>query len=367
MRIGVNAAGLAGDRPADTGNISTALLKELCRLHPEHQFIFFVDRPGVSLEEFTDNVQLVEVPLKGHKAWQLYWWREWQFPAAIKKQQLDLYLGFDGQLPLRSKVPARLLITDTGFLHGVAGMSKDLQRYLRKNTLKYLQAAQKVLVISPVVQEDLLTYAPTVAEKLVLLPPGLDSSYHPVEWEEREQIKQEFTGGMEYFVAVGSMHPRNNILPLLKAFSALKRRLRSNMKLILAGASTNAGAEIIENMATYKFRNDVIWLQDASQETLARVVAGAYTLVYTSRFEGLALPVYAALKCEVPVVAMEGAAARVAGAEGVLYTDPDSLEDLAEKMSVLYKDEVLRSRMLERGRQVTLPGGWTAAASQILE
>jgi len=57
----------------------------------------------------------------------------------------------------------------------------------------------------------------------------------------------------------------------------------------------------------------------------------------------------------------------VAGAEGVLYTDPDSLDDLAEKMSVLYKDEVLRSRMLERGRQVTLPGSWTAAASQILK
>lgn len=367
MRIGVNAASLAGDRPADTGNISTALLKELCRLHPEHQFIFFVDGPGVSLNEFPDNVQLVEVPLKGHKAWQLYWWREYKLPAAIKKQQLDLYLGIDGQLPLRSKVPARLLITDTGFLHGVTGMSKDLQRYLTRNTRKYIQAAQKVLVVSPVVQEDLLTYTPAVAEKLVLLPPGMDTSYRPVEWEEREQIKKEFSDGVEYFVAVGSMHPRNNILPLLKAFSALKRRLRSNMKLVLAGAPTNAGAEIIENMATYKFRNDVIWLKDADQETLSRIVAGAYTLVYTSRFEGLALPVYAALRSEVPVVAIEGAAARAAGAEGVLYTDPDSLDDLAEKMSVLYKDEVLRSRMLERGRQVTLPGSWTEAAFLILK
>lgn len=367
MRIGVNAAGLAGDRPADTGNISTALLKELCRLHPEHQFIFFVDRPGVSLSEFTGNVQLVEVPLKGRKAWQLYWWREWQLPAAIKKQALDLFLGMDGQLPLRSKVPARLLITDTGFLHGVAGMSKDLQRYLAKHTRKYIQAAEKVLVLSPVVKDDLLTYAPAVAEKLVLLPAGLDSSYRPVEWDERAQIKQEFTGGVEYFVAIGSMHPRNNILPLLKAFSALKRRLRSNMKLVLAGAPTNAGAEIMENMTTYKFRNDVVWLQEASQDTLSRIVAGAYALVYTSRFEGLAWPIYAALRCEVPVVAMEGAAARAAGVEGVLYTDPESLDDLAEKMSLLYKDEVLRSRMLERGRQVPLPGSWTAAASMILK
>jgi glycosyltransferase involved in cell wall biosynthesis len=366
MRIGVNAAGLAGDRPADTGSISTALLKELCRLHPEHQFIFFVDGPGVSLREFPDNVQLVEVPLKGHKAWQLYWWREWQLPKAIKQQQLDLYLGIDGQLPLRSKVRARLLVTDTGFLHDVAGMSRELQRYLRKNTLKYIQAAEKVLVLSPVVKQDLEQYAPGVAEKLILLPPGMDDSYHPVAWEEREQIKQAFSGGVEYFAIVGSIHPKNNILPLLKAFSALKRRLHSNMKLVLAGAATAAGTEIEEAMATYKFRNDVIWLKEPDQHTLARLVAGAYALVYTSRFEGVAMPIYAALRSEVPVVAIDGAAARVAGAEGVLYADPESLDDLADKMSVLYKDEVLRSRMLERGRQVSLPGSWAEAASRIL-
>jgi glycosyltransferase involved in cell wall biosynthesis len=366
MRIGVNATCLPGDSPADTGNISTALLMELTRLHPEHQFIFFVDKPGVQLAAFPDNVQVVEVPLKGDSAWQLYMWREWKFPAAIKKQQLDLFLGIDGQLPLKSKVPARLLITDTGFLHGVAGMSPQLQRYLRKNTLKYIQAAEKVLVVSPVVKQDLEGYAPGIGHKLVELPAGMDSSYHPVAWEEREQIKQEIAGGVEYFVAVGSIHPRNNILPLLKAFSALKRRQRSNMKLVLAGAETTAGAEIVEALASFKFRNDVVWVKNPDQVALSRIVAGAYALVYTSRFEGLAMPIFAALKSEVPLVALDGAGARAAGGEAVLYTDPDSLDDLAEKMSFLYKDEVLRRQMLERGKQVALPGDWSGAASQML-
>ncbi|WP_146081749.1 glycosyltransferase, partial [Pseudoxanthomonas sp. KAs_5_3] len=90
---------------------------------------------------------------------------------------------------------------------------------------------------------------------------------------------------------------------------------------------------------SYKYRNDVVWLEETDQETMSKLVAGAYALIYTSRFEGMAMPVYAALQCQVPVIALDGLAAREAGGDAVLYTDPDSLGDLADKMCLLYKDE----------------------------
>ena len=346
MRIGVNAACLLQESPADTGNIITDMLTGLTRLHPEHTFIFFYDSAPSPAVQWPENVMKVVVPLKGHRSWQEYLWLEWKLKRAIQQQQLDLFLSLDGRLPLGSKVPAQLLVTDTGFLHDVAGIPASRKRARQKNMIRYLQKAGEVRVLSHTLKEDLLRYAPEIEGKLKVLQPEVSSAYKPLEWEEREDVKREFAGGVEYFIAVGSLHPRNNIMPLLKAFSALKRRLHSNMKLVLAGSATAAGEEITASLPSYKYRNDIVLLQDADQQTLARAIGGAYAMIYTSRFAGVAMPVYAALQCQVPVIALESAVAREAGGEAVLYADPENLEDLANKMCLIYKDEELRSRLL---------------------
>lgn len=333
MRIGVNASPMSLDTAADTGNIVTTLLMGLCRVHPEHTFIFFFNRNPPQLD-LPANVSVVVLPLKGNKAWQRYIWLEWKLPAALKAQRVELFLGMDGTIPLRSKIPANLFISETD---------------LKKNTIAYMQRAKQVLVLSEAAKQELWPGAKVIS-------PGIHTSYKPLEWDEREDVKRAFVGGVEYFIAVGSLHPRNNILPLLKAFSALKRRLHSNMKLVLAGAATAAGAEISASLASYKYRNDVVWLQDCDQETLSRLVAGAYALIYTCRSDGMAMPVYAAMQCQVPVIALDGQVAREAGGDAVIYTDPENLEDLADKMCLLYKDEQLRTRQLNRIAERSLPG-----------
>jgi glycosyltransferase involved in cell wall biosynthesis len=340
MRIGVNASPMALDTAADTGNIVTTLLTGLCRLHPEHTFIFFFDKTPSHLQ-LPSNATVTVLPLKSNSAWRRSLWQEWTLPRALKAQGIELFLGMDGTLPLRSKIPASLFIPDMSFMHGVTGVKP-------RSMQKYIEKAQRILVLSDTIKEDVLQYAPAAADKVRLVSPGIPENYRPVEWQEREDIKREFAWGVEYFVAIGSLHPKNNILPLFKAFSALKRRLHSNMKLVLVGAGTAAGADIIGSLSSYKYRNDVVWLKDADADTLPRVVAGAYALIYTARFEGMAMPVYGALKSQVPVIALDGLVAKAAGGDAVLYTDPENLEDLADKMCLLYKDEELRTRQLSR-------------------
>lgn len=351
MRIGVNASCLLQDTPADTGNIARDLITGLCIKHPEHSFILFFDQVPTGLPEWPSNVSTVVIPLKGERGWQRYLWLEWKLTAAIKKHNIDLFIGLDGQLPLRSKVPANLVISDMSFVHGAIGISAAKQRSLQKELRRYIQQAKKVIVLSHALEKEVIAYAPEAASKVRVLLPGIDKGYQPLQWEDREETKRTYAGSVEYFIAVGRIHPENNLMPLLKAFSALKRRLHSNMKLLLIGSPTAAGKEITEALPSYKFRNDVVLLSDVDQATLAQLVGAAYGLVYTSRFAGVAMPVYAAMNSEVPVIALEGAAAREAGGDALLYADPESLEDLADKMCLLYKDEELRSRLLKRAKK----------------
>ncbi|SEW04508.1 glycosyltransferase family 4 protein [Chitinophaga arvensicola] len=364
MQIAVNAACLRQDMPADTGSVATEIILAMCRQQPAHQFTFFFDGEIPTGLDFPANVTKVLLPLKGNKPWHLYWWQEWQLVRAMKPFRPDLFLGLDGALPLRSKVPAGLLLRDLSFLRDAGLQPGVQQRSLKNNITKYLERARRVAVLSDTGKEELLRYAPGVKDKLVRLDTGIASGYKPLEWEQREAVKKAFAGGAEYFLVTGSMHPRNNILPVLKAFSALKKRQRSNIKLVLAGRITQAGADIATALQSYKFRQDVVCIENADEDTLARLTGGAYALVYPSRFEGLALPIYAAQRCEVPVIALDSPAAREAGGDAVLYADPASLDDLSEKMSLLYKDEQLRARLLAKAPPAKPFSSWEYAAEQ---
>ncbi|CAL1520815.1 glycosyltransferase family 1 protein [Chitinophaga sp. MM2321] len=363
MQIAVNAACLRRDLPADTGQVATEIILAMCRQQPEHRFTFFFDGEIPAHLSFPANVTTVVLPLKGNRAWHLYWWLEWQLPRAMKAYHADVYLGLDGTLPLRSKVPGSLLIRDLSFLKGAGLQSALQQQYLKKNILRYLAQAQHIAVLSDTGRNDVLRHAPAAEGRITRLETGVSALYKPLEWEEREAAKKEFSGGVEYFLITGSMHPRNNIMPVFKAFSALKKRQRTNLKLVLAGSATPAGAEIATALPSYKFREDVIWLENLDEAALARLTGAAYALVYPSRFDGLALPIYAAQRCGVPVIALESLAAREAGGDTVLYADPASIDDLSEKMSLLYKDEQLRSRLLAKQPPSKPVDSWEQAAA----
>jgi glycosyltransferase involved in cell wall biosynthesis len=71
------------------------------------------------------------------------------------------------------------------------------------------------------------------------------------------------------------------------------------------------------------------------------------------------------VQCQVPVIAIDGPAAREAGKDALLYVNPGNLGDLAEKLSQLYKDEMLRSSLLQQMAELPLPGTWDESAAAL--
>lgn len=325
------AAGQWTDAPADSGNLVREILWRLCQQHPASTFLF------VSKKTFDSNgLPANAQPLVVSPILNKYYWEEWQLPRALKKEKADQLLVVNDWPPAKAKIPVSLLVT-----HG-----RWLQAADAKRMAELTPQVKQLFVFSETLRDAFVSQASALADKIVLLQPGQDVGYNPLEWDERQAIKQQHAGGTEYFLATGSIDPRNNTMPLLKAYSVLKKRLRSNVKLILAGDVTAAGKEVTDALTSYRFREDVIWLQRPDAATLASLTAGAYGLVYTNRYDGLALPIYHALHCQVPVVAFDSPAAREAGGPAVVYADPAHADDLAEKMMLLYKDERLRASHL---------------------
>ena len=68
--------------------------------------------------------------------------------------------------------------------------------------------------------------------KLHVINPGIDEIFKPLDWEEKEIIREKYAEGKAYFLFSGDINRRSNLINLLKAFSFFKKRQKSNMMLL---------------------------------------------------------------------------------------------------------------------------------------
>jgi glycosyltransferase involved in cell wall biosynthesis len=134
------------------------------------------------------------------------------------------------------------------------------------------------------------------------------------------------------------------------------------MKLLLVGRLAWKYDSFIESLKTYKYRNDVIMTGYLEENELAKIIAASYALVYPSLLEGFGVPVLEALQCSVPVVTSSNSSMQEIAKDAALYFDPNNQNDIAEKMMLLYKDEVLRKNLIEKGRIVSSEYNWAKTA-----
>jgi glycosyltransferase involved in cell wall biosynthesis len=163
-------------------------------------------------------------------------------------------------------------------------------------------------------------------------------------------------------VYAGAIHPRKNLLHLLKAFSIFKKRQQSDWKLVLAGRLAWHYENFLESLKSYKYRDDVVLTGYIEENELVNIIGSAYALVYPSVWEGFGVPVLEAMRCHVPVVTSSGSAMQEIADDAALYADPADYAEIADKMMLLYKDESLRAEMIEKGKMREREFSWDRTA-----
>ncbi|MBN3852577.1 glycosyltransferase family 4 protein [Paraburkholderia sp. Ac-20340] len=104
-----------------------------------------------------------------------------------------------------------------------------------------------------------------------------------------------------------------------------------------------------------------------SDGELAALYRRAACFVYPSRYEGFGLPPVEALALGCPVIASCLPSVQEACGDAVLYTSPDDPVDLANLLTRVTGDAVLRARLRERGRTRTAELTWRATAVKLIE
>jgi glycosyltransferase involved in cell wall biosynthesis len=338
MRIAINAAGY--DRNQDMLDV----LQALAARRPGNPFIIFSDKPLVLQPAIkTEVIGPPITSLLGRR-----WWLDMKLPAALKKFRADVLVNINIDLSLRISIPQLIYIPGTSFLHYTGDTSSAGLLFLKFYLPKYLQKAKAVIAPSSYQEEELVDKFNIPREKISVIPVIADPAATHLSWEEKEQVKDGYADGREFFLFTGGFEPVNDVMTVLKAFSQFKKWQRSNMKLIITGNCSHA--EIAKKINTFKFRDDVIVLKDATSDRVAKLLSSAYAVIHTPLYDASGVNAVAGMRSGTPVIASKaGAIPRVAG-EAVLYADAGNEQLLAGQMIRLHKDEALRGKLIDAGK-----------------
>lgn len=365
MRIAVNTRLLLKGRLEGIGWYTHQMLERMVKAHPEHEFLFLFDRPFDASFIFAPNVKGIVVHPQARHPVLFKIWFDYSVPIALRRHKADLFLSPDGIGSLTARVPQCLVIHDLAFEHYPRYAPASHVRYMRKGSPLWARKAAQVVTVSEYSKADITQRYHLPEEKITVTYNGANPAYQPLGYDECEAVKAQYTNGHEYFIFVGALHPRKNVTTLLKAFIAFKKRQRNNMKLLIVGRLAWHFEELEEMRDTMPFKDDVVWVGYMGVDELCKVMGAAYALVYPSLFEGFGIPILEALKCGVPAIVSNTSSMPEVGGDAALLVDPTDYQNVAEKMALIYKDEMLRKKLIAAAPAQAAKFDWDASAARL--
>lgn len=366
MKIAVNARMLTQWKPGGLVNYAHETLTRITRRHPEHEFLFIVDRPFPGRANYPANVSVVTAFPSFHP---LLWypWFEIAVPTMLKRFGADLFVSPDGFASLSTDVPTVAVIHDLNFHHHPQDMPFLIRRYYNRFFPRYARKAKTIATVSEYSKQDIVNLYGEPPEKIMVTYCATGEGFRPLPEEEKQKVRQDVSGGDPYYLSVGALHPRKNLVRLIEAFEHFKTRTGAPTKLVLAGPPLFKTKNIFQARRKIRHKNDVIFAGSVSEEQLRKLYGGAHALMFVSYFEGFGIPALEAMSCDVPVVAGNQTSLPEICGEAALLVDPFSVEAITQAMTSVSLDENLRTRLIEKGRKHITKFSWDKTADLLWE
>jgi glycosyltransferase involved in cell wall biosynthesis len=220
--------------------------------------------------------------------------------------------------------------------------------------------ARSVVVVSEATRADLLARLPWAADRVHVVPQGVDRAFFT---DEDEAIARR-RAAEPYILCVGNRKPHKNLQVAVEVLRLLHPR-HPGLRLVLAGDPMAPDDPLRRRAAEAGVAHLVDDVGAPTDAELRALYAGAACFLFPSLYEGFGLPVLEAMAAGAPVVAADRASIPEVAGDAALLADPTAPADLAAAVERLLLDEDLRAGLVARGRQRAARFTWelTAAAT----
>lgn len=158
-----------------------------------------------------------------------------------------------------------------------------------------------IITVSHSVKKELHYYFNLPETKVKVCQIGINNGF------EKKGLSQSVLGKYslktkEYFLFVGRLEKRKNLIVLIKAFEKFKNETKSKKRLVLVGTDGNGVEEIVDAVNASKYRDDIIRTGYVEDKDLKEIYANSIAFVFPSIYEGFGIPLLEAMKFKLPII-----------------------------------------------------------------
>ena len=275
-------------------------------------------------------------------------WRLMGVSNQIRENQLDVYHGLSGEIPMRlGKQTLKKVVT----IHDLIFLShpqyyKWFDRIIYTFKHRYaVRRADKVVAISEQTKRDLVHYLKVDPNKIEVIYQGCNNRFkQELPAEKIDAVRTKYNLPREYILNVGTIQERKNVLSLIKAVGP------TPYSLVLVGSPKAYFRKVQDYIKKNDLEEKITILRDIEVDELVAIYQGAALFCYPSICEGFGIPIIEAHYSGIPVITSTGSCFPEAGGPSATYINPGDIEALREAILALMEDQDKRTKAIEEGR-----------------
>ena len=358
LKIAVDTRLLLKDKMDGLGQFTFESFKHIVLNNPTVNFIFIFDRKPHPNFLFANNITAKVIGPQAKHPFLYKIWYQISLKNCLRKLKADIFIGTNGMLPLNTATKTLSVIHDLNFEHHPEHLPYFLRKYYRVNFPKFAKKANRIATVSEFSKKDIVTSYSIDPAKVDVVYNGPNKNFKPISIEEITKIQEKHTNGCPYFLFVGTLHPRKNLVNLFKAFDQFKLTNKSDLKLVIVGKKMWWTSEIENAFLKLTHQNDVVFTGRVSNTDLYKITASAHALTYVPIFEGFGIPLVEAMSCGVPVITSNITSMPEVVENAGILVDPFAVDEIAKAMFTIATDKELRKELIEKSKLQAKKFSW---------
>jgi glycosyltransferase involved in cell wall biosynthesis len=291
----------------------------------------------------------------------------YDLPRRIAEDRPNL-LHVQYTAPLTCRAPIVVSVHDVSFLEHPEYFTSFRAMQLRLTVRRTVKAASSVLTPSEFSKRRILDAYKLSDDKVVVLPNGVSSVFHPVARETAQRSMLTSLPRVPFILTVGDLQPRKNHLGLIQAFEDLiGAHPQLPHHLLVVGKETWYAPTVRAAAKKSMVADRIHFTGFVDDEELRRLYGACDLFIYPSFYEGFGLPILEAMACGRAVACSNTSAMPEVADSAALLFDPSSRRDLVFAIRDLLLNPELRQRMERLGVQRAAMFSWTSSAAKTLD
>lgn len=340
--------------------------RRLPLLRPNDSVVFLFDRAFIP-EMVPAGVHAVRIGLPARHPYLWHLWYQWSVPRALRALKADVLVSLDGFIPLSTEVPTVVVLHDIAFEHDAGHVNSRTVNYYKRFFPQSARNATCLGTVSEAARDDISATYGVQADLISVIPNGVRDRFFQPAGSSHDLLPASIAGGAPYFLHVGTIQPRKNVVRLIAAFERFCLRNTLPHHLVLAGKIGWMSDDVTNAIERSEHKHRIHLLGFTEDSALAELYRNAAALTFVPLYEGFGVPIVEAFATGTPVITSNRNPMVQVAAGAACLVDPEDVAEIASAMERVISDAEYTTRLRNRGLIRAQAFSWDASAAIVSE